>query len=85
MKYLGISTSSDTLDAGIPHQAMNIKAGIRVKERIFHIQNVNAYDSRLKGWMQRFKGWPLGIWIAIGVGGGSTRGIRKMRATRNHG
>ena len=43
-------------DAGIPHQAMNIKAGIRVKERIFPIQNVNAYDSRLKGWMQRFKG-----------------------------
>jgi hypothetical protein len=27
-------------DAGIPHQAMNIRAGIRVKERIFHIQNV---------------------------------------------
>ena len=45
-----------TKDAGIPHQAMNIKAGIRVKERIFPIQNVNAYDSRLKGWMQRFNG-----------------------------
>jgi hypothetical protein len=43
-------------DAGIPHQAMNIMAGIRVKERIFHIQNVNANDSRLKGWMQRFNG-----------------------------
>ncbi len=22
----------------------------------FHIQNVNAYDSRLKGWMKRFHG-----------------------------
>ena len=21
-----------------------------------HVQNVNAYDSRLRGWMQRFKG-----------------------------
>lgn len=42
--------------AGIAHQALNIKAGVRVKERIFHIQNVNAYDSRLKGWMQRFNG-----------------------------
>ena len=42
--------------AGIVHQALNIKAGVRVKERIFHIQNVNAYDSRLKGWMQRFNG-----------------------------
>ena len=43
-------------NAGIPHQAINIKAGVRVKERIFHIQNVNAYDSRLKEWMQRFHG-----------------------------
>lgn len=43
-------------EAGIPHQALNIKAGVRVKERIFHIQNVNAYDSRLKGWMRRFNG-----------------------------
>lgn len=43
-------------EAGIPHQALNIKAGIRVKERIFHIQNVNAYGSRLKGWMGKFNG-----------------------------
>jgi len=40
--------------AGIAHQALNIKAGGRVKEGIFQIQNVNAYESRLKGWMQRF-------------------------------
>lgn len=40
--------------AGIAHKAINIKAGGRVKERIFQIQNVNAYESRLKGWMQRF-------------------------------
>jgi hypothetical protein len=39
---------------GIAHQALNIKAGVRVKERIFQIQNVNTYESRLKGWMQRF-------------------------------
>lgn len=43
-------------EVGIPHQALNIKAGARVKEKIFHIQNVNAYDSRLKGWMRRFNG-----------------------------
>ena len=43
-------------EAGIAHQALNIKAGVRVKERIFHIQNVNAYHSRLKGWMQQFNG-----------------------------
>jgi hypothetical protein len=35
---------------------LNIKAGIRIKERIFHIQNVNSYDSRLKKWLQRFNG-----------------------------
>ncbi|GLV12971.1 hypothetical protein Heshes_06550 [Alicyclobacillus hesperidum] len=23
---------------------------------MYHIQNVNAYHSRLKGWMQRFRG-----------------------------
>ncbi len=24
--------------------------------KVYHIQNVNAYDSRLKGWMHRFNG-----------------------------
>jgi transposase-like protein len=43
-------------EAGIPHQALHLKAGVRVKERIFHIQNVNAYHSRLKGWIRRFHG-----------------------------
>jgi hypothetical protein len=27
-----------------------------VIDGVFHIQNVNAYDSRLKGWMRRFHG-----------------------------
>ena len=26
------------------------------KGEVYHIQNVNAYDSRLKGWMFRFRG-----------------------------
>lgn len=43
-------------DAGIPHQPVNIQAGIRVIDQVFHIQNVNAYDSRLKEWMRRFHG-----------------------------
>ena len=25
-------------------------------DNAFHVQNVNAYDSRLKGWMARFHG-----------------------------
>jgi hypothetical protein len=40
----------------IAHQPVNISAGIRVVGHAFHIQNVNAYDSRLKGWMGRFHG-----------------------------
>jgi len=27
-----------------------------LKEKIYHIQNVNAYDSRLKAWMKHFNG-----------------------------
>lgn len=41
---------------GIMLKAVNLSAGIRVREGVFHIQNVNAYDSRLKGWMHRFHG-----------------------------
>ncbi len=40
--------------AGIAHQTLHVKAGARVKERIFQIQNANAYDSWLTVWMQRF-------------------------------
>ena len=41
---------------GIEHHALIASQGARVKEKVFYIQNVNAYDSRLKGWMVRFRG-----------------------------
>lgn len=41
---------------GIRHEPVNLKAGERVRDGVFHIQNVNAYDSRLKQWMHRFNG-----------------------------
>lgn len=41
---------------GIAHRPINIRQGPRIVEGVFHIQNVNAYDSRLKGWMRRFHG-----------------------------
>jgi transposase-like protein len=41
--------------AGIPHVALNLSAGERTWG-VYHIQNVNSYDSRLKGWMRRFNG-----------------------------
>jgi transposase-like protein len=40
----------------IRHEPVNVAAGERVRHRVFHIQNVNAYDSRLKQWMHRFNG-----------------------------
>ncbi|MDQ7001658.1 MAG: IS1595 family transposase [Ghiorsea sp.] len=42
--------------AGAAHRPVNIAKGVRVVGGVYHIQNVNAYDSRLKSWMQRFHG-----------------------------
>lgn len=41
---------------GITHKVVHAKPGLRVQEAAFHIQNVNAYHSRLKNWMVRFHG-----------------------------
>jgi transposase-like protein len=38
------------------HKRLNVAAGVQVIEKVFHIQNVNAYHSRLKSWMGRFHG-----------------------------
>jgi len=40
---------------GISHEAVNLSQGQRVKGA-FHIQNVNAYHSRFKLWLERFHG-----------------------------
>ena len=42
-------------EAGLLHIALNASAGER-SYGSYHIQNVNAYISRLKQWMVRFKG-----------------------------
>ena len=42
-------------DIGVTHHPVNLSAGIRV-DGPWHVQNVNAYHSRLKNWMRRFKG-----------------------------
>jgi transposase-like protein len=41
--------------AGITHEAVNVQAGIRARGAI-HIQNVNSWHSRFKGWLVRFRG-----------------------------
>ncbi len=38
------------------HKTINASAKEYVKEGAYHIQNVNAYDSRLKNWMRHFNG-----------------------------
>jgi transposase-like protein len=42
-------------DLGIEHQAVNMRAGTHARGP-WHIQNVNAYHSRFKGWLRRFNG-----------------------------
>jgi hypothetical protein len=41
---------------GLLHYSINLSAGERVLFNTFHVQNVNAYHSRLKKWMARFCG-----------------------------
>jgi transposase-like protein len=43
-------------EMGIVHRPVNLAQGIRVIAGVYHVQNVNAYDSRLKEWMHRFHG-----------------------------
>lgn len=43
-------------EMGIAHRPINLAAGVRVVAKVYHVQNVNAYDSRLKAWIQRFHG-----------------------------
>ena len=40
----------------VTHRPVNLSAGIRVIAGVYHVQNVNAYDCRLKDWLRRFKG-----------------------------
>ena len=41
---------------GLSYRSLDLSKGIRVIKGIYHIQNVNSYHSRLKGWISRFKG-----------------------------
>jgi transposase-like protein len=42
-------------EAGISHEAINPSAGIRSRGAL-HIQNVNAYHSRMRAWLLPFRG-----------------------------
>jgi transposase-like protein len=43
-------------ERGLHHEPVDLAAGVRVRDGAFHVQNVNAYHGRLKGWMGRFSG-----------------------------
>ena len=43
-------------DAHFTLETINVSAKEHVRNSIYHVQNVNAYDSRLKAWMQHFHG-----------------------------
>jgi len=49
--YIGVARQQDII-----HKRLDVAGGIRKIERVFHIQNVNAYHSRLKEWINRFHG-----------------------------
>ena len=42
-------------DIGVEHHTINVSAGAHVNGA-WHVQNVNAFGSRLRDWMRRFKG-----------------------------
>ena len=41
---------------GLQHETVNERQKQRVKKGIYHIQHVNNFHNRLKGWMERFRG-----------------------------
>ena len=41
---------------GVVHEPVNLVQGVRIRHHTFHGQNVNAYHSRWKGWMECFHG-----------------------------
>jgi predicted membrane protein len=45
-----------------------VAAGVQLIEKVFHIQNVNAYHSRLKAWLERLIVWQLSTWTITYVG-----------------
>ena len=47
--------ASAAKDLGLEHHALNTLRGER-KRGAWHVQNVNAHHSRLKGWIARFHG-----------------------------
>jgi hypothetical protein len=50
----GKALGAATREIGIVHRSVYLAAAVRVVTKIYHVHNVNAYDSRLKEWIRRF-------------------------------
>ena len=50
-----------TSASGIRHEFVNLSASERVRGAM-HVQNVNAYHSRLRGWLHHFRGVLPATW-----------------------
>jgi hypothetical protein len=50
------STAPRPASSSLAHESINVTAGQYVRQQVFHVQHVNAYDSRLKQWIRRFNG-----------------------------
>ena len=47
---------------GVVHSRISLSKNIGVVKGVYHVQNVNAYDSRLKTWSIRFHGAAVNTW-----------------------
>jgi len=69
-------------DTVINHETIDLQAGVRVRGAI-HVQNVNAYHSRLRGWLLPFRrvasrylpNYPGWRWALDGGRAGSAQGL----------
>ena len=47
---------------GVVHSRISLSKNIGVVKGVYHVENVNAYDSRLKTWSIRFHGAAVNTW-----------------------
>lgn len=59
-------------------EQVNSKAGVRVRDGVFHIQNANAFHARFQGFMRPFRG-PATKHIALYTGWMVYRDAREAR------
>ncbi len=52
----------------LQHETVNERKKQRVKKGLFHIQQVNNFHHRLKGWMERSRVLRLNTWIITSIG-----------------